>query len=108
MGEIDPEKLGGALGLILLTLGAAFQGVRGAKKSDGKPPEHRPLPPNEVKAALDGLRERIDSHADSLGDDVKDMQRSIDRLERMIERMADRLDTDARIGSALARISRSE
>ena len=98
------ETFGQALGAIAITISVAFGIWRGHKKSDGKPPDHRPLPPNEVKVALDGLRERIDSHADSLGDDVKDMQRSIDRLERMIERMTDRLDTDARIGSALAKI----
>lgn len=105
---VTGEMLGQAAGATVVAIATAYGIWRGHKKGDGKPPEHRPPPQSEVKAALDGLRERVDRHADSLGDDVKDMQRSIDRLERMIERMADRLDTDARIGSALARISRSE
>ena len=99
---VTGEMLGQAAGATIVAIATAYGIWRGHKKGDGKAPDHRPPPQNEVKAALDGLRERIDRHADSLGDDLKDMQKSIDRLERTIDRM----DADARLGRALNNLSK--
>ena len=101
------QALGTVIGGAVAVLLARFVMVKEAQKPHEAPAE-RPPTEHQVKSELAGLRERIDRHADSLGDDLKGMQRSIDRLERMLERMGDRMDTDARIGTALARMNRHE
>lgn len=101
------QALGTVIGGAVAVLLARFVMVKEAQKPHQTPAE-RPPTEHQVKSELADLRERIDRHADSLGDDVKDMQRSIDRLERMMDRICDRMDTDARIGTALARMNRPE
>ena len=101
------QALGTVIGGALAVLLARFVMVKEAQKPHQTPAE-RPPTEHQVKSELADLRVRIDRHADSLGDDLKGMQRSIDRLERMLERMGDRMDTDARIGTALARMNRHE
>ena len=98
------ETFGQALGAIAIAISVAFGIWRGHKKSDGKPPENRPPTPNETKAALESLRERIDHNHALADDDRRDMQRQLDRIERDVGRIYDRLDADARIGAALAKI----
>ena len=101
------QAIGTVIGAGCAALLARFVIVREAKKPHEAPAERAPTE-HQVKSELADLRVRIDRHADSLGDDLKGMQRSIDRLERMLERMGDRMDTDARIGTALARMNRHE
>ena len=101
------QALGTVIGGAVAVLLARFVMVKEAQKPHQTPAE-RPPTEHQVKSELADLRVRIDRHADSLGDDLKGMQRSIDRLERMLERMGDRMDTDARIGTALARMNRHE
>ena len=101
------QALGTVIGGAVAVLLARFVMVKEAQKPHQTPAE-RPPTEHQVKSELADLRVRIDRHADSLGDDLKGMQRSIDRLERMLERMGDRIDTDARIGTALARMNRHE
>lgn len=102
---VNWELIGQTAGIVGIVTTGAYGVWRGHRKSDGSAPVERVPSQSDVKAELAVLRERIDRHAGSLGDDLKDMKRSIERLERMVERMTDRMDAEARIGSALARIS---
>ena len=75
---------------------------------------------NEIKAAIDALRGRLDEHADLAEDERRELARQLtdlarqqadntrqqDRIERQLERICDRLDDDGRIGRALARLGR--
>lgn len=120
MAEYSLESIGQGIAAALTLVGIAFAAVRGNKKSDGTPPEHRPPPPNEIKAAIDALRGLLDEHADLAEDERRELARQLsdlsrqqvenakqqDRIERQLERICDRLDDDGRIGRALARLGR--
>ena len=113
MQETDWANIGQALGAIGIILAAAVGFWKGHKKSDGKPPDDRPPHPNETKAKLEAihdrierLAQRIDHHHELTEDDRRDMNRQLDRIERSVERVSERLEADARIGVALARLSR--
>lgn len=115
MQGIDWSSVGQGLGAIGVMLAAALGIWKGHKKSDGKPPEDRPPPPNETKAKLDAIHDRlerlankVDHQHDITDDDRRDMNRQLDRIERSVNQLCDRMDADARIGSALARIAKQE
>ncbi len=115
MQASDWTNVGQAIGAFGVVLAAALGIWKGHKKSDGKPPEDRPPPPNETKAKLEAIHERlerltskIDHHHDLTEEDRRDMNRQLDRIERSVERVSERLDADARIGSALARLGRQD
>ena len=54
------------------------------------------------------LRSRIEHANDLADDDRRAISRQLDRIERTMDRICDRMDTDARIGTALARMNRPE
>lgn len=115
MTGIDWSVIGqGLMALSVMAVGA-FGVWKGHSKSDGKPPEDRPPPPNETKAKLDAIHDRIerlanriDHHQDMTDDDRRDMNRQLDRIERSVNHLCDRVDSDTRIGSAIARLGRQE
>lgn len=113
MTGIDWANIGQAIGAIGVMFAAAMGIWKGHKRSDGKPPEDRPPPPNETKAKLDAIHDRlerlahnIDRHHEMSDDDRRDVSRQLDRLARDMGRICDRLDSDARIGAALAKMGR--
>lgn len=108
MDGFNGEVLGQAIAVTCMAVMGAYTIWKGHRKSDGTPPENRPPPVNETRAALEALRERIEHHNGLAEDDRRDMARQLDRIERTVERICDRLDADARIGAALARIGRQE
>lgn len=122
MADYSLEGLGQGLAAIVTVAGIAYAAMRGNKKTDGTPPPDRAPPPNEIKAAIDALRERLDGHADLAEDERREIARQLsdlsrhqaentrqqDRIERQLERICDRLDDDGRIGRALARMGRQE
>lgn len=99
------ETIGQAIGAVAVMVATAYGVWRGHIKSDGKPPPQRPPTQNETKAALESLRERIDHNHALADDDRREMQRQLDRIERDVSRIYDRLDADARIGAALAKLN---
>ncbi|AXC50083.1 hypothetical protein DRW48_10595 [Paracoccus suum] len=114
---MDKEHLQ-AIGTIVGALGAAvlagFAAVRQAMKPAAPPPE-RPPTVNETKAALETLRDRIDHGHSIAEEDRRDMSRQLDRLERLMQRADDRLEriedrmvSDTRLGTAIARLGRPE
>lgn len=118
--KLSYEGIGQGIAALVTLLGVVYGIMRGNKRSDGTPPDHRPPPPNEVKAAIEALRERLDGHADLDEDERRELARQLsdlsrqqvenakqqDRIERQLERICDRLDDDGRIGRALARLGR--
>ena len=99
------ETFGQAIGAVAIAVSVAFGIWRGHKKGDGTPPPQRPPTQNETKVALEALRERIDHNHALADDDRREMQRQLDRIERDVGRIYDRLDADARIGAALAKLN---
>lgn len=120
MAEYSLESIGQGLAALITLAGVTYAAMRGNKKADGTPPPDRAPPPNEIKAAIDALRERLDGHADLAEDERREIARQLtelsrqlaentrqqDRIERQLERICDRLDDDGRIGRALARLGR--
>ena len=118
--KLSYEGIGQGIAAALTLLGVVYGIMRGNKRSDGTPPSYRPPPPNEIKAAIDALRERLDDHVELAEDERRELARQLsdlsrqqvenakqqDRIERQLERICDRLDDDGRIGRALARLGR--
>ena len=102
------ELLGQTVGIFGLAVGGIYGVWQGHRRGSGKPPENRPPPQNETRAALEALRDRIDRQHGLADDDRRDLRRQLDRIERSVERLCDRLDADARIGSALARLRNND
>lgn len=107
---MDKEHLQ-AVGTIIGAGAAAalawFAARRESKKPAAPPPE-RPPSEHQVKSELAELRNRIDHANDLAEDDRRAITRQLDRIERTMDRICDRMDTDARIGTALARINRQD
>lgn len=101
------QAIGTVIGAGCAALLARFVIVREAKKPHEAPPE-RPPTEHQVRAELAELRNRIDHANDLAEDDRRAISRQLDRIERTMDRICDRMDTDARIGSALAKIHRQE
>ena len=103
---IDKEQLQ-AIGTIIGAACAAalwwFTARREAKKPASPPPE-RPPSEHQVTAQLQALRDQIARNRQIDDGDRHDMERQLDRIERSLERLSDRLDADARIGSAIAKL----
>lgn len=99
------QAIGTVIGAAAAALVAWLVGRKEARKPAEPPPE-RPPTQNETKAALESLRERIDHNHGLADDDRREMQRQLDRIERDVGRICDRLDADARIGDALAKLHR--
>lgn len=89
------EAVGQLFGVLGVVVASAWGMRRGHKVGDGKAPEVRPPPQNEVKAALDSLRAGVDRHAETIGDDINDIRRQMDRIERGVERIENRAHIDA-------------
>ena len=120
--KLSYEGIGQGIAAALTLLGIVYGIMRGNKRSDGTPPSYRPPPPNEIKATIDALRERLDDHAELAEDERRELARQLsdlsrqqvenakqqDRIERQLERICDRLDDDGRIGRALARLGRPQ
>lgn len=120
MMDYSLESIGKGLAALITLAGVTYAAMLGNKKADGTPPPDRAPPPNEIKAAIDALRERLDGHADLAEDERREIARQLtdlsrqqaentrqqDRIERQLERICDRLDDDGRIGRALARLGR--
>ena len=64
--------------------------------------------PVRSQTELAELRSRIEHANDLADDDRRAISRQLDRIERTMDRICDRMDTDARIGTALARMNRPE
>ena len=95
--------IGGAVAVLL----ARFVMVKEAQKPHQTPAERLPTE-HQVKSELAELRNRIDHAHDLAEDDRRAISRQLDRIERTMDRICDRMDTDARIGTALARMNRHE
>ena len=120
MAEYSLESIGQGIAALITLAGVTYAAMRGNKKADGTPPPDRAPPPNEIKAAIDALRGRLDEHADLAEDERRELARQLtdlarqqaentrqqDRIERQLERICDRLEDDGRIGRALARLGR--
>ena len=101
------QALGTVIGGAVAVLLARFVMVKEAKKPH-EPPAERPPTEHQVKTELAELRNRIDHANDLADDDRRAISRQLDRIERTMDRICDRMDTDARIGTALARMNRHE
>lgn len=106
MADINWDAIGGAAGIIAVLVLSAYGTIRGHRKSDGEPPENRAPTQHEVKLALADMRTLIERRGDDTDDNIADLARQLDRIERMVEKLGDRMDTDSRIGHALARFAR--
>ena len=109
-----PETLLYSIGATIVVLGAWLM------KAEAKaPPTEAPAPTDthdkDIKAELADLRRAIDKMHDAgtrRGEDSEDAFRDVgqrlDRIERGVERICDRMDTETRIGVALARLHRPD
>lgn len=76
-------------------------------------PEVPDMPDRDLKAeltefrnALARLHEMASRHDERTEDAFRDINRRVDRIERGVERIENHQETEARIGSALARMGR--
>lgn len=86
----DVQLIGAGMAALLIGLGT----WKGAQKSDGKPPDHRPLAPNELKAEIEkisesqkrierGLKEFVEASDDDRRELMKEVYRMGARLEAL-------------------------
>ena len=87
----DWEAIGQGVGACGVFLTAMWAVVRGQKKSDGKPPEDRPMTQNELRASIAEFRgdlRRIQQSQDGLADDYerefREINRQLDRIENRV------------------------
>lgn len=76
-------------------------------------PASTPAPDRDIKAELSDLRKAIERihenaarHDEDSEDAFRDVNKRMDRIERGVDRICDRMDAEARIGSALARMGK--
>lgn len=106
------------INVILITAAAAVTliAVYALKTEANNPdmPAEVPVPANhdsdlkaeltEFRNALARLHEMASRHDERTEDAFRDMNRRVDRIERGVERIENHQETEARIGSALARM----
>lgn len=61
---------------------------------------------SELRKAIERIHETASRLDETTEDAFRDVGKRMDRIERGVDRICDRMDTDARIGSALARLGR--
>lgn len=87
-----------------------------AEANNPSAPAEVPVPANhdsdlkseltEFRNALARLHDMASRHDERTEDAFRDMNRRVDRIERGVERIENHQETEARIGSALARMGR--
>lgn len=105
MGNTDFETLGQALVAVAFAVVGAYRLYVGHKKSDSKPPEHRPPSPAEIRVACEGLQQTLDRlsgklerHIEVTNDDMRDVQRQLDRIESATRLCSAMSDIDRKYG----------
>lgn len=106
MSETPWAEIGQGIGVAITAVLATLGITLGKRKGTGEPPADRAPTPHEVKVALSELRAVVDRRGDDTDELIDDIKDRLIRIERMFERMSDRMDTEARIGNALAKLGR--
>lgn len=99
------EKVGAALGSVLIFLGAAFAALRSHNKSDGKPPPQREPTYNEMRECLRELKRLVERSREVHDDASERVEDKLERIVRIQERMEDRVDN---ISRAIERIEAAQ
>lgn len=105
MDGFNLEKIGAAVGSVLIFLGAAFAVLRGHNRSDGKPPAQRSPTYNEMREAVSDFRRLIERHREATGEETSRVEDRVERVLRNQERMEDRIDN---LHRAVERIEASQ
>lgn len=92
MEGLNLEKIGAALGSVLIFLGAALAALRSHNKSDGKPPPQRLPTYQEIRECLGEFKRTVERHKEAHEDVADRLGERLERLIRHQERMDDRLD----------------
>lgn len=89
--DINWEAVGTGIGAFGVVMTTVWGVMRGQKKSDGKPPEDRPMTQNELRASIAEFRgdlRRIQQSQDGLADDYerefREINRQLDRIENRV------------------------
>ena len=90
--DINWEAVGTGIGAFGVVMTTVWGVMRGQRRSDGKPPEDRPVTPNELRASIAefrGVLRRIQQSQDDLAEDYESEFRAINRqLDRIENRVS--------------------
>lgn len=93
MDGFNLEKIGAALGSVLIFIGAAFAALRGHNRSDGKPPPQRAPTYNEMRECVSDFKRLVERHREETGEETSRVEERVERVLRNQERMEDRIDS---------------
>lgn len=105
MENLSAQAVGQAFVVIAFAIVGAYRLWAGHAKSEGKPPESRPLPQNELKntcenmqRSIDALHTKLERHTEITIDDLRDISRQLDRLEAAMRLSSAVSDIERRFG----------
>lgn len=89
--SINWEAVGTGIGAFGVVMTTVWGVMRGQRRSDGKPPEDRPMTQNELRASIAELRDvilKIQKSQDDLSEDYvsefRAINRQLDRIENRV------------------------
>lgn len=103
------EQTGQAILGLGLAFWAMFQGWKGFRKSDGKPPVDRPPNPHELKETLAELKALVEQHHNLTQQNHATSERNHEDLEHAfseLTRQLDRIEASFRLDNAMKGLRR--